>query len=228
MLVVIVGTDGAGKTSLSRALDDGLKSSGVRSSRLDRFDILDREATPAAAFVNSDIDGLRQYALDMPAPARLLFYLWSMALTVTSKMAATDRPQVLIYDSYWIKHVAVEIQFGEDADHALSAGRLLPKPDLTIYLKAAPEDLYQRKIGDLVAYECGLDPACRKDSFITHQTHLKDRLDQWSKRDGWLEFDALQSTDALTAQIMPIVLGHLTAREREPAVRASGVKSGSI
>lgn len=209
MLVVIVGTDGAGKTSLSKALNAELSKRNIRSSRLDRFDILDRAATPAAAFVDADIDGLRQYALDMPAPARLLFYLWSMSLTVTSKMAASDDQHVIIYDSYWIKHVAVEIAFGEDEARAVAAGRLLPKPDLVIYLKAPAAALYERKIGDLVAYECGLDPACSRGSFITHQSGLQDRLDQWSQEDGWLEFDALRSTADLTAELIPLIIARM-------------------
>lgn len=219
MLLVIVGTDGAGKTSLSKALNRALQRNGVSSSRLDRFDILDRSATPAAGFVNTDVEGLRQYALDMPAPARLLFYLWSMALTVTSKMASAGDNQVIIYDSYWIKHVAVEITFGEDEELAVAAGRLLPKPDLTIYLKAPPEALYERKIGDLVAYECGLDLTCSRESFISHQNGLQDRLDGWSKRDGWLEFDALRSTEELVAELIPLVVARFRGlRPKEASV----------
>ncbi|KZS56291.1 MULTISPECIES: nucleoside/nucleotide kinase family protein [Rhizobium] len=206
MLVVIVGTDGAGKTSLSKAVNLALQRRSIKSSSLNRFGILDHHATPSAGFINSDVEGLRQYALDMHASARLLFYLWSMAVTVTSQMSVAGNQQVIIYDSYWLKHVAVEIAFGADEHLAVAAGKLLPEPDLTIYLKAPPEALYERKIGDLVAYECGLDPTCSRQSFIAHQRRLKERLDFWSSQNGWLEFDALQSTDDLAAALVPIVM----------------------
>jgi thymidylate kinase len=217
MLVVIVGTDGAGKTSLSKALDRALIDHGITSCRLDRFGILNRMEAPAAGFVHADVDSLRQYALDMSAPARLLFYLWSMALTVTSTMARPDVPQVIIYDSYWIKHVAVEIAYGEDEHRAVAAGRLLPAPDLTIYLKASPAALYERKIGDLVAYECGMNPACERESFISHQTKLKERLDHWSEAQGWHMFDALRPTDELAGEVAALVMSRLPKRQPEAA-----------
>ena len=217
MLVVIVGTDGAGKTSLSKALDQALRNSGISTSRLDRFGILDRAEAPAAAFVHANVDELRQYALDMSAPARLLFYLWSMALTVTSTMAKPDAPQVIIYDSYWIKHVAVEIAYGAKEQQAVSAGHLLPKPDLIIYLKASPTALYERKIGDLVAYECGMDPACERESFISHQTKLVERLDRWAEEQGWHIFDALRPTQELAAEAAALVISRLPARQGEAA-----------
>jgi len=48
----------------------------------------------------------------------------------------------------------------------------LPRADLTFLLDAPLEDLYERKAGDLVPYECGMDPACSRESFITHQTKI--------------------------------------------------------
>lgn len=203
VLVAIAGADGAGKTTLSRQVEQALLHMGVEAVRLDRFDILNPTLSPASAFIDTDVQTLRNSVLQMPtATARLLFMLWSMAVTVSSHLDQADASRVIIYDSYWMKHTAAEIIFGADEKAALATASLLPQPDITLYIKLRPEEMYRRKHDDLVAYECGMDPACHPESFLQHQRRILERLDSWSQRLGWQEIDGTQSLDALVAELV--------------------------
>lgn len=206
MLVAITGGDGAGKTTLSKLVQQALHRNGVNAVRLDRFDILNPQLSPSTTFVNADVLSVRQAVLRMPTPtARLLFMLWSMASTASHQLAEAGAADVVVYDSYWMKHTAAEIIFGADEQAALAAASLLPRADLTLYLKLTPEQLLERKLDDMVAYECGLDPACRPESFLSHQRRIKAYLDAWSGRFGWREIDGAQPratlVEALTQRI---------------------------
>jgi thymidylate kinase len=203
VLVAIAGADGAGKTTLSRQVHQALVRRGIDAVRLDRFDILDAKLSPASSFIDTDVLTLRQSVLQMPtASARLLFMLWSMAITVSHQLNNGDAGKVVVYDSYWMKHTAAEIVFGAQEKAALAAACLLPQPDLTLYLKLEPATLLQRKRGDLVPYECGLDPACEGESFLRHQRRILSHLDSWSHRFGWQEIDGDQASDVLMAELV--------------------------
>ena len=198
MLVAIAGPDGAGKSTLTKALHQALRARGVDAVRLDRFDILDPALSPASAFVDADTLTVRRSVLAMPtAAARLLFILWSMAITASSQLKDAPAKRVILYDSYWMKHTAAEIIFGADEQAALAAASLLPAPDLTFYFRLAPEILLARKPDDRVAYECGMDDTCRPESFLAHQRRIQSYLDRWSKRFGWQEVDGAKAKDAL-------------------------------
>jgi thymidylate kinase len=222
VLVAIAGADGAGKTTLSRQIEQALLRNGIDAVRLDRFDILNPALSPASAFIDTDVQTLRNSVLQMPtASARLLFMLWSMAVTVSAHLDRADAGKVIIYDSYWMKHTAAEIIFGADETAAVATASLLPQPDLTLYIKLRPEEMYRRKRDDLVAYECGMDPACRPESFLRHQRRILERLDTWSQRLGWQEVDGAQSLDALVAELVrQIEAARLALGDRKPG-RAS-------
>jgi thymidylate kinase len=138
----------------------------------------------------------------MPPSARLLFMLWSMALTVSQHVNQGGSDRVVIYDSYWMKHTAAEIIYGAGEAAATATVELLPQPDLTLYLKLTPEQLLERKRGDMVAYECGMDSACTDDSFLEHQRCILAYLNRWSQRRGWHELDGALPADIQIANIV--------------------------
>ncbi len=201
MLIAFAGADGAGKSTLSKLVEQELRRKGFDAVRLDRFDILNHAMTPASRFIETDILTLRQSVMAMPsASARLLFILWSMAITASSQI--NDHPgRVIIYDSYWMKHTAAEIIFGADEQAAIAAAGLLPKPDLVFYIRLESEHLLARKPDDRVPYECGFDADCRPESFLSHQRRIQAYLDAWSKRFGWQEIDGAKSQHALAAEL---------------------------
>lgn len=202
MLVALAGPDGAGKSTLSRAVRDHLSTKGIDAVRIDRFDILDSRLSPASGFIDTDILTLRESYMAMPtASARLLFILWSIAITTGSQLADPRSRRVVIYDSYWMKHTAAEIIFGADEELALAATRLLPEPDLVLHVKLPPETLLARKPDDRVPYECGKDEECRPESFLVHQRRIQAYLNAWSERFGWTDIDGAQPLEALVEQV---------------------------
>lgn len=209
MLIAIAGPDGAGKSTLSKRLVQSLRQRGLDAVRLDRFDILDSQVSPASGFIDTDVLTVRQAVLAMPsASARLLFILWSIAVTVSQAVAAKP-DRIIIHDSYWMKHTAAEILFGADEEAALAAVQLLPRPDLVFYFKAPAETLLARKpADDRVPYECGMDPACAPESFLNHQRRIQGLLEAWSERDGWLEVDGRQPLEAVEAQLLERIEQH--------------------
>lgn len=222
MLIAIAGPDGAGKSTLTKALHAALSARGVDSVRLDRFDIVDPQLSPASRFIEADVLTVRQSVLAMPtATARLLFILWSMALTASSQLDGAPEDRVILYDSYWMKHTAAEIIFGAEESAALAAASLLPEPDITFYFKLPPETLLERKPDDRVAYECGMDEACRPESFLAHQRRIQSRLDEWSRRFGWVEVDGTQPLQVLVDGLAQQIEAALSRRGGEaPAVGA--------
>jgi thymidylate kinase len=119
-----------------------------------------------------------------------------------------------------MKHTAAEIIFGADEQAALAAASLLPQPDLTFYFKLPPEVLLARKPDDRVAYECGMDEACRPERFLAHQRRIQSYLDAWSERFGWLEVDGAQPTQTLVDE--------LSARIEAALPRRSGAAGAAV
>lgn len=201
LLIAIAGADGAGKTTLSKKLSGVLQQRGINAIRLDRFDILNPELCPPCSFIKSDANALRQHALAMPSPARLLFLYWSMTLTISQQLDSGDPTRVVIFDSYWMKHTAAEIIYGADEAAAIAAIGLIPRPDVTFYVKLTAEQLLDRKNDNLTTYECGMDPTCGRNSFLTHQRRILALLDRWSRRFGWCEIDGTLAVDTQLATL---------------------------
>ena len=219
MLIALAGPDGAGKSTLSRAVTDHLRKKGVDAIRIDRFDILDSRLSPASAFIDTDVLTLRNSVMAMPtASARLLFILWSIAITTASQLADAPADRVIVYDSYWMKHTAAEIVFGADEHAALAAAGLLPEADLIFHFKLAPETLLARKPDDRVPYECGMDEACRSDSFLAHQRRIQTYLDRWSEQFGWIDVDGERPLQMLVEEVAATV---------EARLSRSGLRPGS-
>ena len=207
MLIAITGSDGAGKSTVSRRLVEALVERGVDAIRLERFDILRPDRSSSAELLRGDVEVLRGHTLRMPTVARLLFYLWCYALPVSELLARRkdDARRVVVLDSYWMKHLAAEIVYGCDPMAAQAVANLLPRPQLVIYLRLAPEQLFERKTDDLVAYECGLDDTCSKESFIAHQEAIQSWLNTWAAQDEWLAVNAGRSVDAIVADLVAAI-----------------------
>lgn len=197
MLISIVGADGAGKSSLTKCLNERFQQDGRNTHLVDRWDILRNDLVPSARFVKKDLKLLRACVEEMPLSARFRFLTWSMAISLDSAMVKAGKEGVLIYDSYWHKHAAVEIVYGAESSLILSMVESLPQADLIIYLKADPQLTLSRIRKNLVPYECGMDPECQDVSFLKHQNRIIDLLDTWSDKENWCCLDASLSMEQL-------------------------------
>jgi thymidylate kinase len=202
-LVAVVGPDGAGKSTLTSLLADRLTTAGRPASRVDRWDIIGDPNYPTASCV-STVREARSCAARMSTTPRLLFLLWASVLALTDRDGGLAGETVLV-DGYWMKHAASEIAYGADPDWVAAVAGGLPPADLVVYLRLDPEVAWHRKDGRPLPYECGMDPLCGHDSFVSHQRAVVAVLDQWATRYGWLTVDAELPPDIQADQLMETI-----------------------
>jgi dTMP kinase len=207
MLVCVVGTDGAGKSTVTKAIARQLAGQGERIQRVDRWDIVANQSYPAARFMRPDIPDARLCIADMPNPPRFLFLMWSIGMALLGRRDVLEPADVTLMDGYWMKHAASEVVYGLPRPWVEAVAAGLPRPDVVIYLRLDPATAWQRRQRrDIVPYECGMDPACGYEQFIAHQGKIRAVLDAWSARDAWIEIDAA----APQAEVEAAVLRSLT------------------
>ncbi|MDX3381861.1 thymidylate kinase [Streptomyces niveiscabiei] len=191
MLIALVGSDGAGKSTVTRLLTSA-PGSAVPVRRSDRWDIVaEPQHYPSARLLRPDVQLGRTTAAEMPNPARFLFFLWSSCMALQGRDPAPAPATVTLLDGYWMKHAAVEVVHGLDRAWVESVGAGLPACDQVLYLRIAPETAWERKQGEeILPYECGGDPSCSRASFLAHQSRVQRVLDDWAARFGWRTVDA--------------------------------------
>lgn len=204
MIVSLVGSDGAGKSTVSKRATERLAGLGTVVERVDRWDIVDNPAYPAARFMRPDVPDTRLCVAEMPNATRFLFLMWSISHALLGRTPAAVRPgAVTLLDGYWMKHAASEVVYGLDPAWAESVVSGLPGSDRVLYLRIDPQQAWERKAdGDVVPYECGMDEECSQKSFLTHQGRILDVLDGWAERFGWTALDAGAPLDTVVEQVV--------------------------
>jgi thymidylate kinase len=207
VIVAIVGADGAGKSTVSRTVGQAL---GGRARVVDRWDIVGGPDHPVTDFLKDDSRQVRSRSVRMAPHSRFLFLVWASVSSLVD-WQAPQAPQaadsVVILDGYWMKHAASEIAYGLDRPWVEQVVAGLPGVDVAVYLRSDPETSWDRMGGRAVPYECALDPACAKPSFIAHQRKIHAVLDQWAARSGWLTVDARQPLDAVVGEVVRGIAG---------------------
>ncbi|MFI9645589.1 thymidylate kinase [Streptomyces sp. NPDC052040] len=214
MIFTLVGADGAGKSSVSRTVTERLSALGLPVERVDRWDIVDNPAYPAARFMRPDVPDARQCVAEMPVGPRFLFLMWSIGMALEGRTPGPAQPgghpasdPVTLLDGYWMKHAACEIVYGLDRTWVEAVVAGLPSAGSVTYLRVDPELTWERKAGrDVLPYECGMDPSCSRESFVAHQRSVVAVLDTWAERFGWLTLDASAPLEEVAAQVSSLVL----------------------
>jgi dTMP kinase len=201
VIVAIVGPDGAGKSTATRQVTAHLRGRGDTATLVDRWDIVGDARYPAARFMQASVAETRRCVAEMPGASRFLFLMWSIGYALEARPRVPGAVTVL--DGYWMKHAASEAAYGVDREWIESVVAGLPPTDEVVYLRVTPDVAWARKEdGDVVPYECGMDPSCSRASFVAHQTRILDVMDGWAERDGWTVVDASGDRDAARRAIV--------------------------
>lgn len=207
MLLTITGTDGAGKSSVADFVYQKIKAR-LRENviLIDRWDIFQNSDFPECDFITAPINQIKTSISSMEPHARALFIFWKIYTVMKSFTPNSEK--LHLFDSYWIKHAAVEVEYGLREKFVLTVVNELPSPDQVIFLDISPELAYERKLltNDLVPYECGLDASMSRSSFIRHQERVRKRLHRWAEMFGWDIVDAGLNFESVATAVEAMVV----------------------
>jgi dTMP kinase len=185
-IIVIEGTDKAGKTTQSRLLLEALKVSGKVCVILDFPDY----TTPIGIEIRAFLDGKRDY----PAEAKHLLFSanrWEKKKEIESMV---ENGTLVIMNRYWHSNLAYGTANGIDANWLLRLDKGLPKEDLIIALLVNPATSSKRaETQDIFEADANLAAKAYKN-------YLK-----FAKQFKWKILDGSKSKEQVHQEIMKIV-----------------------
>jgi dTMP kinase len=185
-IVVIEGTDKAGKTTQSRILLEALKNAGKIAVVMDFPDY----TTPIGMEIRAFLDGKRDY----PAETKHLLFSanrWEKKQEIESMVR---NGTIVVMNRYWQSNLVYGVANGMDQGWLLKLDKGLPKEDLMIALLVDPSTSSTR--------------AESKDTFEAdsqlasnaHRNYLK-----YAKTFRWKVIDGSKSKEQVHREIMRIV-----------------------
>jgi dTMP kinase len=129
-IIVIEGTDKAGKTSQSRMLAETLKVSGKVCVILDFPDY----TTPIGMEIKAFLDGKRDY---LPEVKHLLFSAnrWEKKKEIESML---ENGTIIVMNRYWQSNLVYGVANGMDINWLLRLDKGLPKEDIVLAILVNP------------------------------------------------------------------------------------------
>lgn len=185
-VIVIEGTDKAGKTTQSRLLLEALKVSGKVCVVLDFPDY----TTPIGMEIRAFLDGRRDY----PAEAKHLLFSanrWEKKKEIESMV---ENGTLVIMNRYWQSNLAYGTANGMDANWLLRLDKGLPKEDLVIALLVNPA-ISSKRAETQDIFEADANLAAR-----AYKNYLK-----FAKQFKWKIVDGSKSKEQVHQEIMKIV-----------------------
>lgn len=185
-VIVLEGTDKAGKTTQSRLLAEAIKVSGKVCVVIDFPDY----TTPIGLEIRAFLDGRRDY----PAETKHLLFSanrWEKKKEIESMV---ENGTVVIMNRYWQSNLVYGAANGMDADWLLRLDKGLPKEDLVVVILVNP-GVTNRRAETLDAFESDQKLAVR-----AYKNYLK-----FSKQFRWKIIDGSISKEQVHQEIMKIV-----------------------
>ncbi|HKQ58646.1 MAG TPA: thymidylate kinase [Candidatus Eisenbacteria bacterium] len=192
-LIVLEGTDGAGRTTHIDLLRQELERAGyaVAETGLSRSDLASR--------------GIRRakQGNTLGTNAFNLFYATDFADRLQHQILPALRAGfVMLTDRYIYSLIARAIVRGADPEWIRQVYAFAPKPDAVFYLRIEIPDLVPRVLtgGGFDYWESGMDVpmgADLYDSFVRYQSGLVGEFDKLASDDGFDVIDATRSVDEI-------------------------------
>jgi len=185
-IIVIEGTDKAGKTTQSRLLLEALKVSGKVCVILDFPDY----TTPIGMEIRSFLDGKRDYP---PEAKHLLFSAnrWEKKKEIESMV---ENGTLVIMNRYWQSNLAYGTANGMDESWLLRLDKGLPKEDMVIALLVNP-GISSKRAETQDAFESDANLAAK-----AYKNYLK-----YARKFRWKVVDGSKSKEQVHQEIMKIV-----------------------
>lgn len=185
-VIVLEGTDKAGKTTQSRLLAEAIKVSGKVCVVIDFPDY----TTPIGLEIRAFLDGRRDY----PAETKHLLFSanrWEKKKEIESMV---ENGTVVIMNRYWQSNLVYGAANGMDAGWLLRLDKGLPMEDLVVVILVNP-GVTNRRAETLDAFESDQKLAVR-----AYKNYLK-----FSKQFRWKIIDGSKSKEQVHQEIMKIV-----------------------
>ena len=185
-IIVLEGTDKAGKTTQSRMLAEAIKVMGKVCVVVDFPDY----ATPIGQEIRAFLDGKRDY----PAEAKHLLFSanrWEKKREIESMV---ENGTIVIMNRYWQSNLIYGTANGMDANWLLKLDKGLPREDLMIVILVNP-GVSTKRAETLDAFESD-----RQLSSRAYRNYLK-----FAKKFKWKVIDGSKSREQVHQEIMKIV-----------------------
>lgn len=185
-IIVIEGTDKAGKTIQSRMLMEALKVSGKVCVTLDFPDY----TTPIGMEIRAFLDGRRDY----PAEVKHLLFSanrWEKKKEIDSMI---ENGTIVIMNRYWQSNLIYGAASGMDTSWLLRLDKGLPKEDIVLVL-LVNTSVSTKRAETQDVFEADVQLAAR-----AYKNYLK-----FAKQYKWKVLDGSKSKDQVHQEIMKVI-----------------------
>ncbi len=185
-IIVIEGTDKAGKTIQSRMLMEALKMSGKICVTLDFPDY----TTPIGMEIRAFLDGRRDY----PAEVKHLLFSanrWEKKKEIESMI---ENGTIVIMNRYWQSNLIYGAASGMDTSWLLRLDKGLPKEDIVLVL-LVNTSVSTKRAETQDVFEADVQLAAR-----AYKNYLK-----FAKQYKWKVLDGSKSKDQVHQEIMKVI-----------------------
>jgi dTMP kinase len=185
-IIVIEGTDKAGKGSQSRMLAETLKASGKVCVILDFPDYM----TPIGMEIKAFLEGKRDY---LPEVKHLLFSAnrWEKKKEIESML---ENGTIIVMNRYWQSNLVYGVANGIDTNWLLRLDKGLPKEDIVLVILVNPSISAKRsEIQDM--FES--DPQLAAKAY---KNYLK-----FAKQYRWKVIDGSKTKEQVHQEVMKII-----------------------
>lgn len=186
-IIVVEGTDKAGKGTQSRLLINALKISGIRCAKMDFPDY----TTPIGQEIRAFLDGRRNYTMEVKHML-LSANRWEKKNEI-ERMIKKDT--VIIMNRYYQSNIVYGVSHNLGLKWLLNLDKGLPKEDLAIVLEVNPNISYQRAPRDRDTFEM--------DQKLLTKVHKNYRI--LAKQFNWKIIDGDRDSEQVHNEIMNIV-----------------------
>ncbi|HEY3094511.1 MAG TPA: dTMP kinase [Nitrososphaera sp.] len=185
-IIVLEGTDKAGKTTQSRMLAEALKVSGKVCVIIDFPDY----TTPIGMEVRAFLDGRRDY----PAEVKHLLFSanqWEKKKEIESMV---ENGTIVVMNRYWQSNLIYGAANGIDTRWLLKLDKGLPKEDLVVVILVNP-GTSSKRADTQDTFESDPQLAAR-----AYKNYLK-----FAKQFGWKVIDGSKSKDQVHQEVMKLI-----------------------